>query len=80
MESDERYYWRRVCEEMAAASHALTPAARMRHEQLVRKFVWRLKKLSAPCPFSDEQLAQMLGTTADGFADTRGYEVAAENG
>jgi hypothetical protein len=58
MESDPRYYWRRACEEMAAASRSLTPAACVRHEQLVRLFVERLKELDAPCPFSEEELAQ----------------------
>lgn len=65
MESDARFYWRRICEELAAASRAVTPAARMRHEKLVRSFVARLKQLGAPCPYSEEELAQMLGTHAD---------------
>ncbi len=73
MDSDERYYWRRVCEEVAAASRAVTPAGRDRHEQLVRVFVERLKDLRAPCPYTDEQLAQMLGTSPDALADVPAF-------
>ncbi len=65
MESNARYYWRRVCDELTAASNAVTPAARMRHEELVWLFVARLKKLKAPCPYTDQELAQLLGTSAD---------------
>ncbi|MBA3527489.1 MAG: hypothetical protein H0T82_11320 [Sphingomonas sp.] len=65
MDTNARYYWRRVCEELAAASKAVTPAARMRHEELVWLFVGRLKDLNAPCPYTDQELARMLGTTAD---------------
>lgn len=61
MESDPRYYWRRACEEMEAATRSLTPAARVRHEQLVLLFVERLKQLNAPCPFTEPELAQKLG-------------------
>ncbi len=64
MESNARYYWRRVCDELTAASNAVTPAARMRHEELVWLFVARLKNLKAPCPYTDPELAQMLGTNA----------------
>lgn len=69
MESNARYYWRRVCEELAAASRAVTPAARKRHEELVWLFVRRLKDLKAACPYTDQELAQMLGTTADALED-----------
>jgi hypothetical protein len=69
MESDARFYWRRICEELSAASRAVTPAARMRHEQLVRLFVARLKGLDAPCPYTDEELATMLGTSARALTD-----------
>lgn len=41
----------------------------MRHEKLVWLFVGRLKDLKAPCPYTDEELAQMLGTTADTLED-----------
>ena len=67
MDTDPRYYWRRACEEMAAASRAVTPAARIRHEQLVRLFVERLKVLNAPSPFSEDELGQRLGV--DGETD-----------
>lgn len=68
MESDARYYWRRVCEELDAASRAVTPVARKRHEQLVRLFVARLKASDAPCPYTDAELAKMLDTTAETVA------------
>ena len=73
MDSDARYYWRRVCEEVAAASRAVTPAGRDRHEQLVRVFVGRLKDLNAPCPFTDEELARMLGTSVNALADAPAF-------
>ena len=73
MESDARFYWRRICEELAAASRAVTPAARMRHEQLVRMFVARLKAIDAPCPYSDKELAQMLGTSANALAEAQAH-------
>jgi hypothetical protein len=71
MESDAQYYWRRVCEELDVASRAATPAARTRHEQLVRLFVAKLKELDASCPYSDYELAQMLGTSPEALADAR---------
>ncbi len=73
MESNARFYWRRICEELGAASRAVTPAARMRHEQLVRLFVARLKELDAPCPYTDKELAQMLGTSANALADAQAH-------
>jgi hypothetical protein len=69
MESNGRYYWRRVCEELAAASKAVTPAARRRHEELLWLFVRRLKDLKAPCPYTDQELAQMLGTASGALED-----------
>ena len=73
MESDARFYWRRICEELAAASRAMTPAARMRHEQLVWLFVARLKELDALCPYTDKELAQMLGSSANALADAQAH-------
>ena len=60
MGSDERYYWRRACEEMHAASRAITPAGRSRHGELVRLFVKRLADMGAPSPFSEEDLTAGL--------------------
>ena len=54
MESDIRYYRRRACEEMAAATRAVTEAARDRRLQLVDLYVQRLQALKAPSPFSEE--------------------------
>ncbi len=73
MDSDPRYYWRRACEEMAAASRAVTPAARARHEQLLRIFVDRLKEIDAPCPFTNSELAQSLGSDGETGADARAF-------
>ena len=53
MESDIRYYRRRAFEEMAAASRAVTEAARFRRLQLVETYIEHLKALKAPLPFSD---------------------------
>lgn len=53
MESDIRYYRRRACEEMAAATRAVTPAARDRRLKLVDTYVEHLKALNAPSPFDD---------------------------
>ena len=64
VESDIRYYRRRACEEMAAATRAVTPAARERRLQLVDLYVQRLEALNAPSPFSDHDLARMLGPSA----------------
>jgi hypothetical protein len=60
MESDIRYYRRRACEEMAAASRAVTEAARDRRLQLVDLYVGHLKALKAPSPFSEGDLAALL--------------------
>ena len=58
MESDIRYYRRRAHEEMAAASRAVTDAARVRRLQLVETYVEHLKAMKAPSPFSDQDMAQ----------------------
>jgi hypothetical protein len=55
VESDIRYYRRRACEEMAAASRAVTDAARDRRLQLVDLYLEHLKALNAPSPFDDRQ-------------------------
>jgi hypothetical protein len=61
VESDIRYYRRRACEEMAAASRAVTEAARERRLQLVDHYVQRLEALKAPSPFSESDLVRLLG-------------------
>jgi hypothetical protein len=55
LETDIRFYRRRACEEMSAASRAVTPAARERRLQLVNVYLDRLKALNAPSPFEDER-------------------------
>jgi hypothetical protein len=57
LETDIRYYRRRACEEMSAASRAVTPAARERRLQLVGIYVEHLKALNAPSPFDDDRSA-----------------------
>lgn len=59
METDIRYYRRRACEEMSAASRAVTSAARDRRLHLVGIYLERLKALNAPAPFDQEQVAAM---------------------
>ena len=54
METDIRYYRRRACEEMSAASRAVTPQARERRLYLVNVYLDRLKALNAPSPFDDD--------------------------
>jgi hypothetical protein len=54
MESDIRYYRRRACEEMAAATRAVTEAARDRRLLLVDLYLQHLKSLNAPSPFSED--------------------------
>ena len=54
VESDIRYYRRRACEEMAAATRAVTPAARDRRLQLVDLYLDHLKALNAPSPFEED--------------------------
>jgi hypothetical protein len=51
LETDIRYYRRRACEEMSAASRAVTPQARERRLYLVNVYLDRLKALNAPSPF-----------------------------
>ena len=58
MESDIRFYRRRACEEMAAASRAVTNAARLRRLQLVETYIQHLKELKAPSPYSELEMAQ----------------------
>ena len=58
MESDIRFYRRRACEEMAAASRAVTDAARQRRLQLVETYLGHLKALKAPSPFSEFEMSQ----------------------
>ena len=60
METDIRYYRRRACEEMSAASRAVTPAARDRRLQLVSLYLDHLKALNAPSPFDERQFSGML--------------------
>ena len=59
METDIRYYRRRACEEMTAASRAVTPAARDRRLHLVNLYLDHLKALNAPAPFDDREVAEM---------------------
>jgi hypothetical protein len=56
VESDIRYYRRRAYEEMAAASRAVTLAARLRRLQLVDIYVRHLKELDVPSPFTDDEM------------------------
>lgn len=51
MESDVRFYRRRANEEMAAASRAITDAARERRLQLAGIFLDRLKELETRSAF-----------------------------
>lgn len=60
METDIRYYRRRACEEMSAASRAVTPAARERRLQLVGLYLDHLKALNAPSPFDEPQFTRLL--------------------
>jgi len=55
VESDIRYYRRRACEEMAAATRAVTEAARDRRLQLVDMYLQHLKSLNAPSPFEESR-------------------------
>jgi hypothetical protein len=62
--TDIRYYRRRACEEMSAASRAVTPAARDRRLYLVGLYLDRLKALNAPSPFDERQFAAMAGAAS----------------
>ena len=70
VETDIRYYRRRACEEMSAASRAVTSAARDRRLYLVNVYLERLRALNAPAPFDDDQLAAMAAAM-DGRAGSR---------
>ena len=61
MESDARFYRRRACEEMSAASRAVTPQARERRLQLADLSLQRLQALQEPSPFEERDLARVLG-------------------
>jgi hypothetical protein len=60
LETDIRYYRRRACEEMSAASRAVTSAARDRRLHLVNVYLERLKELNAPSPFDESQLTGIV--------------------
>ena len=66
MESDIRFYRGRACEEMAAASRAVTEAARLRRLQLVETYLDHLKALKAPSPFSEHDMAQAARSSSAG--------------
>jgi hypothetical protein len=57
VESDIRYYRRRACEEMSAATRAVTEEARERRLRLVDLYVRKLEELKATPPFSQHDLA-----------------------
>lgn len=59
VETDIRYYRRRACEEMSAASRAVTSAARDRRLYMVNVYLERLKALNAPSPFDERHMAAM---------------------
>ena len=59
LETDIRYYRRRACEEMSAASRAVTPAARERRLQMVGRYLDHLKALNAPSPFEESDFGRM---------------------
>lgn len=61
VESDARFYRRRACEEMSAASRAVTPQARERRLQLVDLYLQRLQAMKEPSPFEERDLARVLG-------------------
>jgi hypothetical protein len=64
LETDVRYYRRRACEELSAASRAVTPAARERRLHLVNIYLDHLKALNAPSPFEDQQFSALLDKPA----------------
>ena len=66
METDVRYYRRRACEEMSAASRAVTPAARERRLHLVNRYLDHLKELNAAPPFDEREMTGM-GKSAFGW-------------
>ncbi len=70
LEPDIRYFSRRACEEMSAASRAITQAARDRRLFLVGVYLDHLKALEAPLPFDDQRLDLMrkASGTSSAFA------------
>jgi hypothetical protein len=58
VESDINYYRRRAFAEMAAASRAVTDAARERRLYMVDIYVQRLAALNAPNPFSEQDFGR----------------------
>jgi hypothetical protein len=61
VEGDIRYYQRRACEEMRAATRAVTEPARERRMQLVDLYLQRLEAMKAPSPFADQDPPRMHG-------------------
>jgi hypothetical protein len=59
LEPEILYYRRRACEEMTAASRAVTQAARERRLYMVDLYLGRLKALHAPSPIDDQRLELM---------------------
>jgi len=53
MEPDERFYRRRAAEELAAATRAVTEAARDRRVQLAQSFLSRLNQREASAMLYD---------------------------
>ena len=53
MEPEERFYRRRAAEELAAASRAVTEAARDRRVQLAQTFLSRLNEVEASAMLYD---------------------------
>jgi hypothetical protein len=65
VESDIRYYQRRVREEQAAARRAVTSAARDRRLQLVDLYLQRLQALETQGAFAEHSLASAIKTSVD---------------
>ncbi len=78
-ESDIRYYRRRACEEMAAATRAVTEAARDRRLQLVDLYVQRLKELDAFGPLDEDYFAALLGPSATSADDRSAFSWSRRN-
>ena len=76
METDIRYYRRRACEELSAASRAVTPAAQERRLHLVGVYLDHLKALNAPSPFDDQKLSGMLKDLASKASSRSAFEWA----
>lgn len=68
MEPEILYYRRRACEEMTAASRAVTQAARDRRLYMVDLYLERLKALKAPLPIDDHRLQLMRQGKGTGSA------------